>query len=74
MSRNFILEQEENLNEIQRGLRNLKPSYDSTSASLTKINEPKINNLSGARIDKILAGGAGNRSRKLKHFESNPHM
>ena len=52
----------------------MKPSYDSTSASLSKISESKINNLSGARIEKILAGGAGNRSRKLKHFESNPHM
>ena len=51
----------------------MKPSYDSTSASLSKISESKIKNLSGARIEKILAG-AGNRSRKLKHFESNPHM
>ena len=52
----------------------MKPNYDSTLASLSKISESKINNLSGARIEKILAGGAGNRSRKLKHFESNPHM
>jgi hypothetical protein len=37
LSRHLIPEADEHLNEIKRGLRNLKPNYDSTSASLPKI-------------------------------------
>jgi hypothetical protein len=74
MSRNFISEQEEHLNEMARGLSKNKPGYDSTSASLSKISQQKMKNLSAARLEKIVSQGAGVRSRKQKHFESNPHM
>ena len=73
-SRQLLPDSDEQLNELKRGLRNLKPNYDSTSASLPKISYQHRNNLSAARLEKSSEVDPKLRSRKAKHLESNPQL